>query len=194
MASMPGYHITKGPFGFLDRRFDGMNPANYTAALNSLTGTLLAAAQNRFPNDVPKVQHFQNDWLGNGAWNQLKPEETLREGLKAAINAALSPNPANPKPMEFFWVCARERAFHVYYSTGPHQINVFIFTPPPVDPLPLVAGVLVHPENLFVVKKEDWEDNPPGSGYPGGFTTLVAGSPGSPAIITRQIFGEAPPN
>lgn len=195
MASMPGYHVSKGPFAFLDQRFDGTNPANYQAALAALGGSLQAAAAARFGAGDQKTQHFQNDWLGGAnRWNALKPEETLRAGLTQAITKALQTNP--PKPMEFFWICALDRDFHVYFSDGPRQVNVFIFTPPPLDPggNPNSAAftnpaTLTTPENLFVVKKRDWEDNPPGSTYPGPITTLVPNTPPPPAsIIMREIF------
>src|SRR5262245_7543229 len=99
---MPGYHITKGPFAFLDQMFDGTNPGNYTAALAAIAapGGLLGAATARIGPGA-QLTCFQDDWLNNPSWNQLKPQETLREGLTAAINAA-NANPANPKPMEFF--------------------------------------------------------------------------------------------
>jgi hypothetical protein len=195
---MPGYHISKSPFAFLDQRFDGTNVGNYTAALTAIAGGLLAAANARFPGNPPKVQHFHDHWLGGpGPWMQEEPEETLKEGLTAAIKTALGVSPTQPlptpppttaKPMEFFWICAREHSFHVYFFNGPRQVSVFIFTPPPVDPIPVATMTGWNGENLFVVKKEDWESNPPGSNYPGPVTTLPPGSTTSD-IIFREIFG-----
>src|SRR5262249_39942048 len=110
VASMPGYHINKGPFAFLDDTFDGTNPGTYTAALAAIAGGLLGAATTRLGPGT-QLTCFQNQWLGNPGWNQFKPEATLQQGLTAAINAALAPDPAHPKPMEFFWICAREHTF-----------------------------------------------------------------------------------
>lgn len=201
MASMPGYHISKGPFDFLDGRFNGANPQNYIDALNRLAGPLLAAAQARFPGD-PKVSHFQDDWLTSGNWAPLKPEQTLQAGLSAAIKAAIGVAPTAPipvaapataRPMEFFWICAREQEFHVYYFDGPRQVTVFIFTPPPIQPgggpNAVTPASLGTPEHLFVVKKRDWESTPPGQTYPGPITTMVAApGPGQPEIILREVY------
>ena len=186
MASMPGYHISKAPFAFLDQQFDGTNPANYTAALDTMKDSLVNVARNKFPGNPGKVKHFEDHWLGRGPWTQLLVEETLRAGLTEAIKTAAA-DPAHPKPMEFFWICAREKAFHIYYTDGPRQVTVFIFTPPPVDPIPDDLSGLTQAQNLYVVKKKDWELKPPGSNYPGTPTTLV---PGSPDIIKVQIYDD----
>ena len=185
MASMPGYHINKGPFAFLDDTFDGTNPGNYTAALAAIAGGLLGAATTRLGPGT-QLTCFQNQWLGNPGWNQFKPEATLQQGLTAAINAALAPDPAHPKPMEFFWICAREPTFELYFSDGPHQVNVFIFTPPPVDPMPQTFGTLTTGEGIFVVKAPTWENTPPGSNYPSPITPLPAG------VIEREVWRAGP--
>lgn len=188
MASMPGYHITKGPFAYLDQMFDGTNPGNYAAALATIgsPGGLLGAAGARV--GPAEFACFRDDWLGNPAWNQRKPNETLREGLIAAINAAMQPNPANPKPMEFFWVCAREHTFQVYFCDRPRQVTVFIFTDPPKDPIPQQFGGLTTGEGIFVVKAPSWENNPvPGGGppYPSPITQLPAANP---VVIMREVW------
>jgi hypothetical protein len=203
MASMPGYHVSKGPFGYLDGMFDGTaaSAPAYTAALNTLTNdTLQNAAVARFGAGDARVQHFTTDWLGSGPgsnhWDQLKPADTLREGLIRAITKANATNP--PKPMAFFWVCALDRDFHIYYCDGPHHVTVIIFTPPPLDDhgnphftvnLSALSAPTVPP--LFVVKKQDWESTSPPDGYPSAFTTL-APSTTSPIvnIIERQIMRE----
>lgn len=202
MGSMPGYNVSKGPFAILDGTFDGTNPAAYTNALAMLTGSLAAAATARFGAGNVLVTHFQTHWLNNdnnsNHWKHLQPDDTLKAGLSAAIAKARSVDPAHPKPMEFFWVCADEDEFNVFYSDGPHQVTVIILTPPPLDDHGkrkdafVKVAELSHPENLWVVKPEDtYETTVPGNGYPGLVTELTAAPPAAPArIIERQIYSD----
>jgi hypothetical protein len=187
--------VSKGPFAYLDVMFDGTNPAAYTEALTRLEGSLKAAAEARFGTSHPRVTHFQNDWLTSNHWNNLFPEETLKAGLKRAITTARGDDPLHPKPMEFFWVCAREHDFHVYYCEGLRQVTVIIFTPPPLvaeDGAPsgatVGANTLTTKEPIWVVKKkENYEAT--ATGYPGLISTLatIAGPPAA-TIIERQIY------
>jgi len=203
MASMPGYHVSKGPFGFLDGMFNGTDPTAYTAALSMLTGAagLQAAAVARFGATDARVQHFTNDWLGSGAssnhWGQLKPEDTLKQGLIRAITKANATTP--PKPMEFFWVCAQDRDFHVYYCDGTQHVTVIIFTPPPLDDqgkarFTVNLSALSAPTDppLFVVKKQDCESTSPPDGYPSAINPLGPAAPPPPnvQIIEREIMRE----
>ena len=205
MASMPGYNVSKGPFSNLDEWFDGTNPAVYTSALAMLAGSLEAAAVARFGAASKLVTHFKTHWLSDdnnsNHWKKLQPEATLKAGLTAAIKKAQGNDPSRPKPMEFFWVCANEGEFNVYFSDGPHQVTVIVFTPPPLeangnpkDDFEDVAN-LDHAEQLWVVKPEDkYETQGSGVYYPGPITQLVpvppaVVPPGDPArIIERQIF------
>lgn len=197
MASMPGYHVSKGPFGFLDGMFDGSDATKYADAIAKLQGSLQTAAEDRWTPGDPRVQHFKTDWLGTGNnWGQLKPEDTLRQGLIRAITKAKATTP--PKPMEFFWVCALDHDFHIYYCDGPHHVTVIVFTPPPLDVggnphITVDPSALTAPTDppLFVVKKKDWENTGPGQQYPSAVTTLVPQtSPPVAEIIERQIMRE----
>jgi hypothetical protein len=196
MGSMPGYNVSKGPFAFLDGMFDGTNPSAYSDAKTMLAGPLKAAAEARFSAGNSVVTHFDDHWLTNGNhWQHLQPEETLKAGLTAAITKAQGGDPTHPKPMEFFWVCARDNEFHVYYCDGPRQVTVIILTPPPLDNGGHPSGdtvklnKLTNPEPLWVVKAQDnWETTPPGNGYPGPMTTLANVGPPPTAIIQRRIY------
>jgi hypothetical protein len=199
MASMPGYHVSKGPFSNLDRMFNGTDPAVYTNALLMLAGSLEVAAAARFGATSNLVTHFKTHWLSDdnnsNHWKKLQPEATLKAGLTAAIKKAQGTDPDHPKPMEFFWVCADEGEFNVYYSAGDHQVTVIVFTPPPLDatgkPKDDFEDVanLDHPEQLWVVKPEDkYETTSPGVNYPGPITPLVPVPQADPRIIERQIW------
>jgi hypothetical protein len=174
--------------------FDGTNPSAYAAAKVKVAGSLKDAADARFGAGDPKVVHFQNDWLGGAYhWGNLKPEETLKAGLTQAITKAQGGDPTHPKPMEFIWVCARDKAFHVYYCDGPRQVTVIIFTPPPLDAQENPTGgavettSLTNQEPIWVVKKQENYDT--SGGYPGPVTQLTVVGPPQPAtIIERQIF------
>lgn len=187
MGSTHGYRLGKGPFAYLDGLFDGTDAAAYEAAKVKLAGSLQEAAANRFGATDPKVQHFQEDWLGR-AWSDLRPEETLKAGLTRAITRAQGDDPSHPKPMEFFWVPCDDDVFHVYYSDGPHQVTVIIVTP--------FAGALdepsdnrTTPEPVWVVKQEDFETTPAGQDYPGTITELAEVAAPFPAtIIERQLY------
>ncbi len=206
MASMPGYHVSKGPFRFLDGLFgDPSTPvgyANFTNALNALTlaggsaeATMKAAAQARTiidPASLPQAatDHFGADWLGLGhGWKKYSPADVLRHGITEAITEALRPP---VKPMEFFWVCAKDKEFQVYYSRGPNQVTVMILTPlpdPPGGGSPHAAAPLTTPENIWVVKKEEAFD----AAYPSpvGLTHLGPTTDGvlpAAQVIKRQIY------
>jgi hypothetical protein len=196
MGSMPGYNVSKGPFAFLDDMFDGTNPQAYKNAKVMLAGSLKTAAEARFSPNNARVKHFDDHWLSDGNhWKHLRPEETLKAGLSNAITKAQGISPDHPKPMEFFWVCARDNEFHVYYCDGPRQVTVIILTPPPLDNGGHPSGdtvklnKLTNPEPLWVVKAQDnWETTPPGNGYPGPMTTLANVGPPPTAIIQRRIY------
>jgi hypothetical protein len=199
MGSMPIYNISKGPFADLDARFDGTIKQNYHDALDTLNTTdLLTATQQRYGATNKKTQHFEDDWLGSANnpakynWSNLRIDDTLKWGLIQAIETALQTDP--PKPMEFFWVCANDHSFHIYFHDGPHQVTVMIFTPPPlvgVNGNPNANGFrdpadLTTPENLFVVKKYEVSD---AGTYPSPITILYPPDPASPPeIIMREIF------
>lgn len=232
MAGMPGYHVNKGPFFYLDKMFDGTDAVAYTNALAALGPDLTpqgqrardylnSAAGQRFrdnpadPGDPnPKLKsHFDNDWLNAGPnWKTLFPAETLRAGLREAISVAVD-NREDPKgpplPMEFFWVCAQEKAFHVYYSISEFlgvggnpnrkRVTVIVFTPIPEHgpgggaPQGTKEQVpdkdLGAAEPIWVVKlKETYEDNfAKAGGQPG------AGYPGAPAVVDREPSGPNDP-
>lgn len=227
MGSMPGYHVNKGPFAYLDDKFDGVNVQAYNDALAVLQGVagqdardrLLAATKARFPSANPgdandkMREHFDTDWLGGTAtWRSLRPAETLKAGLIAAIKAALEPTqqnpPGPPMPIEFFWVCAQEQAFQVYYSVGPvravgggtvQSMTVIVFTPipehgPAAKPddgqkLRLNETDLMEPEPIWVIKlKGQYESSPQGANYPGAITSLDSGTNPPWDVITRQIY------
>jgi hypothetical protein len=199
MGSMPGYNVSKGPFAFLDAMFDGTNPQAYKDAKTMLAGSLKAAADARFTPGNTRVKHFDDHWLSNGNhWKHLQPEETLKAGLTSAIVKAQGIDPDHPKPMEFFWVCANENEFNVYFCDGPRQVTVIILTPPPLDTGGHASGAtvsltrLTEPEPIWVVKARDtWETATPGNGYPGPITTLKTVPPPNPAtIIRRQIYSD----
>lgn len=198
---MPVYNVSKGPFAYLDAQLT--NNQAYVDAINKLGQGLEAAAAGKFGAGSPKVTHFKDDWLSamSGAyrWGHLGPEDTLRIGLEQAIGKALSVG----KPMEFFWVCANENAFHVYYCDGPRQITVIIFTPPPLDrpdggpdnpgkpdrsKLASRNQLEVH-EPIWVVKREDPNPNGFDATYPSPITSrwAVAGPPPGD-VIERQIW------
>jgi hypothetical protein len=196
MASMPGYHVSKGPFKYLDQMFDGTNPQAYIDAKTRLAGSLLTAAEQRLGAGTAVVNHFNADWLGNSAgWGHLKPGNALAAGLTAAIKAAQGPQgdaEQHPKPMEFLWVCANEREFHVYYSVTPRQVTVIVFTPLPEHGpghAHHTTAPLTKPEDIWVVKLEDnFETGPGGANYPGPITPLGTTSAPPGRIIQRQIF------
>jgi hypothetical protein len=200
MGSMPIYHISKGPFADLDARFDGTIKKNYEDALEKLkTTALVTAAEQRYGVNNKRTKHFKNDWLAGNKyhWKKLEVADTLKYGLIQAIEKALKTEP--PKRMEFFWVCADEKAFHVYFYDGPHQVTVMIFTPPPYDDdddqRKKVSGFttpdeLTTPEHLFVVKKRDSEKDQPADGeYPSPVNVLHKGAnPTDNDIIMREIY------
>jgi hypothetical protein len=183
MAQMPGYFVSKGPFAYLDDRFDGTTPTNYSQALAAIGSGLLQAAQARFPgaanpSNAALVDHFDKDWLAlPPSLKKLCPNDVLTAALTEVIEKAYAPydvahNANDPdalsklKRIEFFWVCADEDSFHVYHSEGPHQVTVIVFTPPPEqlhgnpptlkrDRIAESSLALDEPENLWVMKVED---------------------------------------
>ncbi|HLM21144.1 MAG TPA: hypothetical protein VK390_06420 [Propionibacteriaceae bacterium] len=191
MGSMPTYHVSKGPFRFLDQLFANPSSGAFDAALTALGGpdakaTLHAAAQARQaaqPMDLAggDVGHFDAHWLG-GWWKELAPADTLRAGIREAITHAKN----IAKPMEFFWICTQDREFQVYYCEGFHQVTVLILTPPP-DPPGHSTDVLKTPELIWVVKLRDNSD----LAYP------ALGTPGlikAPVQVAEVTSGPPPPN
>jgi hypothetical protein len=166
MPSMPTYHVSKGTqFGFLDQQFGpGADlESRYDAALNRLHDSVAGAAAWHVPNQLNTndVNHFITHWLGDW-WPDLAVSDTLRAGFIEALEHARD---VAHKPMEVLWICAADRAFHVYYCEGPSRVSVLLFTPPPArhttDPLD-------HPENIWVVKLRDQFDlDYPQLGSPG---------------------------
>lgn len=180
---MPTYHIVKGSqFGYLEQQF-GPPAANFMAqyqtALNQLqyptsTATLTAAAGAKVsPQDVT---HMKDHWLGSpGTWNTLAVPDTLRAGFVEAIKHAQSVR----KPMEVFWICAKDPDFHVYYCDGPNQVTVHVFTPPP-DQGALTNQPLTRAENIWVVKLRDNAD--------GSYKNLGPAIP-DPVVVAKSTSG-----
>jgi hypothetical protein len=185
MGSKPTYHVSKGPFGFLDELFSqppgaAFDPSAYDAAIAALSGgpdarsTLHTAAQARQTATGQltsgEVSHFDADWL-SGWWKQLAPADTLLAGLREAITHAKTVQ----KPLEFFWVCVQDQAFQVYYSDGPNQVTVIVLTPLPDPPggNPHTFDLLTKAEDIWVVKKKDTFD--------GQYLTKVA--PGTATVL-----------
>lgn len=167
MASMPTYHVSKGPFRILDNKFGKGNFAHeITDVLQGADGgpklksgpagatlqarTALQVAKGRVSN--AQAAHFAGDWLATW-WPNLAVADTLRLGMLEALKCADDTG----LPMEFFWVCLDENLFQVYFSKGEHQVTVLILTPPP--PKNYNAGPLTAPEDLWVVKEADQADN-----------------------------------
>jgi hypothetical protein len=194
MPAMPTYHVTKGSqFGFLDQQFGGANFMNeYASALGRLQGPgsvgLDAAAAAHAPNQLSQsdVTHFTNHWLGNW-WQALAVPDTLRAGFTQAITHAQNVQ----KPIEVLWICAQDRAFHVYYCEGPRQVTVLVFTPPP-DTGP-AADPLGSPEQIWVVKLRDNFDNQypnkgPNIPAPVQVAAVTSGPMQGQPIIKQQLF------
>lgn len=194
MPSMPTYHVNKGAqFGVLDDQFGGSGfLAEYDAALSRLQGPdpepLLdaGAAAHVAPNKLSSTDfdHFTQHWLGNW-WPQLAVSDTLRAGFVQAITHARTVQ----KPMEVLWVCARDRAFHVYFCEGPRQVTVIVFTPPPATH---TTQPLDRIENIWVVKlREQDDDQYPSKGTnipaPAAVATVHSGPMQGQDIIKQQL-------
>ena len=190
MGSMPTYHVSKGPFRFLDQLLGTPGAPVFATAVNTLSGsdsaaTLRTAAQARQaqqPTDLTAgdVGHFDDHWLG-GWWKELAPADTLRAGIREAIAHAQSV----VKPMEFFWICTQDREFQVYFCEGPHQVTVLVLTPPPDAP-GHSTETLTKREPIWVVKLRENSD----VAYPG------LGTPGlinPPAQVAQVTSGPPPP-
>jgi len=209
MASMPIYHVSKGPFRILDQQFGGA-AANFTSAYTNVlnppaggdpaleSGDAVRTLAQRTATKVTTNQltpgqrdHFVNDWLGTW-WPNLSVPDTLRLGMLNAITSAQAANGGNGLPMEFFWVCVQDNIFQIYYSEGERQVTVLILTPPP--PPAYNAGPLTSPERLWVVKRHDqFDDNyPTVNGTIPGLVSApqTLGSTGPPpgTIIKQQIW------
>jgi hypothetical protein len=193
MGSMPTYHVSKGlEFGYLSALF-GPPQANFMAAYDAALAALstpvpdartnlkAAARARQTAATAPAlrstdVSHFEEHWLGgapNGWWPTQAVGETLRGGFREAIEHAK----ARALPMEVLWVCARDNDFHLYFSESPNQVTVLIFTPPPKEHVSVASPGFVpqpldHPEDIWVVKREDRFD---GAAYQ---------ALGSPGVIT----------
>jgi hypothetical protein len=195
MAHMPIYHVVKGSqFGYLQDQFgpDLNFMAAYAAALNQLQNsasatTLETAANSKVsPQDVT---HMKDHWFGSpGPWGNLAVPDTLRFGFIKAIEHAQS----RQKPMEVIWICALDRAFHVYYCDSPNQVTVLIFTPPP-DQGALTGQPLTRPENIWVVKLQENHDGNyknlgPAIPDPVDLGPSTSGPTPNARIIWRQLF------
>lgn len=200
MASMPTYHVSKGPFDILDKQFGGKASfmANYQAVRNPLKGgpaesMLKQRAAMKVANGeltAKQQQHFDNDWLSEGYWSGLYVSDTLRWGVLEAINCAESKG----LPMEFFWVCVEgPKIFQVYYSVGPQQVTVLVLTP---SPNLQNAGPLQQPEDLWVVKAREKSDNdyPTVNGTAAGVVPApvslgpITSGPAKPANVANDII------
>jgi hypothetical protein len=173
MAYMPTYHVSKGPFRYLDDVFKEPGSPAFGDALKALgededgeaSERLREAAEARsgkHPEQLSAddVGHLEADWL-HAWWQQHAPADTLRDGLREAIQHAANVN----KPMEFLWVCIADDTFQVYFSESYAQVTVIILTPPPIDH---TYDLLSTPENIWVVKLEDELDAKyPDEGHPG---------------------------
>jgi hypothetical protein len=207
MASMPTYHVSKGPFHVLDEEF---GPPNFMGAYNRVlhgtdggpalgSGAAATTLQQRTglqvgANHLTNAQatHFANDWLATW-WQGLAVADTLRLGMIEAINCAQAANSGNGLPMEFFWICVQDHIFQIYYSEGERQVTVLLLTPPP--PPAFNAGPLKTPENVWVVKESDPFDAayPTVNGTPAGLvpapqTLGPTTSPSPGTIIKQQIW------
>jgi hypothetical protein len=182
MASMPTYHVSKGPFRLLDEQFGGTNfMAAYDEVLSDTESgpglgsggaseTLDQLAVNRVTRDADPANrsapakrltsaqrdHFVNDWLGRW-WPDLAVADTLRLGVIEAIICAKAANDGRGLPIEFYWVCIEQALFQVYFSEGEHQVTVLILTPSP--PAEYDSGALTVEEDLWVVKRWDQADD-----------------------------------
>ncbi|MET0628851.1 MAG: hypothetical protein ABW033_10375 [Acidimicrobiia bacterium] len=212
MASMPTYHVSKGPFRLLDQQFGGQDfMAAYDQVLEGTKGdpalgsgtaaeTLSARAGSRVerggsPDELSSAQrdHFINDWLGRW-WPDLAVADTLRLGVIEAITCAKAANDGRGLPIEFYWVCIEQSLFQVYFSQGEHQVTVLILTPSP--PADYDSGPLNVGESLWVVKRWDQADDDYSTinGTPAGTVPLpttiaertTSGPPGK--MIKRQIW------
>jgi hypothetical protein len=156
MPSMPNYYVGKGSqFTMLDRQFD--NPSQYDDILESIyerLGKLAKDHANSGDLSAGDADHFHAHWLGKW-WPELPVEDVLRTGYYLAIQHAKKKD----KPIESIWVCADEKAFHVYIVEGKRQITVIVFTPQPIEHVP--EEDLTKDEEIWVVKAKDkWDKKP----------------------------------
>jgi hypothetical protein len=200
MASMPTYHVAKGPFRYLDELFDDPGSEEFARALAALSGddagdTLRQAASTRSGADTDQlsdddVEHFGADWL-YAWWQEHAPADTLRAGLREAILHA----DRVKKPMEFLWVCVADDTFQVYFSESVAQVTVIILTPPPTEH---THEHLSKAEPIWVVKLcDDHDDAYPKLGKrglirPPETVASVAHGPAwrrpNPRIIKQQLY------
>ena len=202
MASMPTYHVSKGPFHILDEQFGPPNFAQaYDGVLNQSPGgdpplgsgnaasTLMARTQAKLGGGQltqAQASHFLNHWLGTW-WPNLSVADTLRRGIVEAITCAKNANNGQGLPMEFFWVCVQDNIFQVYFSLGAQQVTVIILTPPP--PPSYNRPALSDPDDLWVVKRYDnFDDNYVGLGADPYITLGNTTSPPFGTIIKQQIW------
>ena len=151
------------------------------AALQTPGVDLCTAVQNMKDNNgqsvltQKEIDHICDDWFnrkGTGWWKDIQPiEPILREGMIAAIDAALvdyNQNPPAPRkdplPIVFYWMChpghqpdedqeapSPYDAAEVDVSWSDHQVTVVFHTPdspPDRGPSPTVD------EPIFVVKRD----------------------------------------
>jgi len=162
MPSMPNYFIGKGAqFELIDRQFGGDRDERrgaYDAALDRLDGETIVELARRHtePKRGPRLtrgdlEHFEEDWIG--FWKDYPVEDVMLEGYRKAITLARDVD----KPIESYWVCAKEDAFQVYVCEGARQVTVLVFTPPPIEHAP--EGTLTEDEPIWVVKARDEYDH-----------------------------------
>jgi hypothetical protein len=202
MASMPIYHVSKGPFRLLDDKFGkGDHKATMDGVMDGTDGgpglrsgvanATLQARTHKHVNEDKVTHaartHFEDHWLSSW-WPHLAVEDTLRLGMAEAIDCARAAN----LPMEFLWVCLADDIFEIYYSQGDRQVTVLILTPPP--PPDFDTGPLKDKETLWVVKEQDADDtryltiNGTPAGRVPAPVALTTGGNGTKQIIRQQVW------
>lgn len=168
----------------LDNRYKGVTINTLTmrkAALQAAGANLCTLVQNMKDNNGQpvltqrEIDHICDDWFDRketGWWKNIQPiEPILREGMIAAIDAALTDynkNPPAPRkeplPIVFYWMChpghqqgdqedvqSPHDAAEVDVSWSDQQVTIVFHTPDsPPDPGP---GPTID-EPIFVVKRD----------------------------------------